>query len=132
MCKDLRKVYQSANREQAVLALEDFEKKWGERGERIAELFRNDPAKRACRALRRVPCRVHQYGELFGNDQFIQSPLQGSKGEGSAEQGTCHAQGDGKTEGKEEIRGGTGQGEGEPHPAVSQLLQKINQIQLQI
>lgn len=42
LCKDLRKVYQSANREQAVLALEEFEKKWGSRGERIAELWRKD------------------------------------------------------------------------------------------
>jgi len=42
LCKDLRKVYQSSNREQAALALEEFEKKWGERGERIAELWRKD------------------------------------------------------------------------------------------
>lgn len=42
LCSDLRKVYTAANREQAALALEEFEVKWGERGERIATLWRKD------------------------------------------------------------------------------------------
>lgn len=42
LCKDLRKVYTATNRNQAALALEEFEKKWEKRGERIAELWRKD------------------------------------------------------------------------------------------
>lgn len=42
LCKDLRKIYTSINRDQAALALEVLEKKWGDKGERIAELWRQD------------------------------------------------------------------------------------------
>ena len=42
ICADLRKVYTSANRQQAELALNEFEIKWGSQGERIAKLWRKD------------------------------------------------------------------------------------------
>lgn len=42
ICKDLRSVYSSANRQQAEIALDEFEKKWGKQGERIAKLWRKD------------------------------------------------------------------------------------------
>lgn len=42
ICKDLRAVYSSANRQQAELALNDFETKWGSQGQRIANLWRKD------------------------------------------------------------------------------------------
>lgn len=42
MCADLRLVYTAANREQAQQALEQFEQKWGEKGKRIAKLWRQD------------------------------------------------------------------------------------------
>lgn len=42
LCADLRKVYSSADRTQAKMALDNFEQKWGEKGERIAELWRKD------------------------------------------------------------------------------------------
>lgn len=42
LCKDLRGVYSSVNREQAALALDGFEQKWGQKGERIAQLWRKD------------------------------------------------------------------------------------------
>jgi len=42
LCKDLRKIYTAANRDQAALALEELEEKWGQRGEKIAELWRKD------------------------------------------------------------------------------------------
>ena len=42
ICKDLRAVYSSANRQQAELSLNEFEQKWGQQGERIAKLWRRD------------------------------------------------------------------------------------------
>lgn len=42
ICKDLRAVYSSANRQQAELALNEFEDKWGNQGQRIAKLWRKD------------------------------------------------------------------------------------------
>lgn len=42
MCADLRKVYTSANQEQALLALEAFQVKWGQLGEKIANSWRQD------------------------------------------------------------------------------------------
>jgi len=42
LCADLKKVYSSPNREQALLALEQLEQKWGAKGQRIAELWRKD------------------------------------------------------------------------------------------
>lgn len=42
VCVDLRKIYTSANREQAAQALDEFEQKWGQTGQRIAELWRKD------------------------------------------------------------------------------------------
>lgn len=42
ICKDLRTVYTAANRQQAEIALNEFEKKWGRQGERIAKLWRDD------------------------------------------------------------------------------------------
>lgn len=42
ICSDLRKVYSSANREQASAALDQFEQKWEAKGQRIAELWRKD------------------------------------------------------------------------------------------
>ncbi len=42
ICKDLRGVYSSANRQQAEIALNEFEQKWGTQGERIAKLWRKD------------------------------------------------------------------------------------------
>lgn len=42
ICKDLRKVYTAANVQQAELALNEFENKWGAQGQRIAELWRKD------------------------------------------------------------------------------------------
>ena len=42
VCAGLRTVYTAANREQAELALDNFEKAWGKQGERIAKLWRKD------------------------------------------------------------------------------------------
>lgn len=42
ICKDLRTVYSAANRQQAEIALNEFEIKWGTQGERIAKLWRKD------------------------------------------------------------------------------------------
>jgi len=42
MCADLRHVYTAAHRDQAQLALEQFEQNWGAKGKRIAELWRKD------------------------------------------------------------------------------------------
>lgn len=42
MCSDLRKIYTSANREEAMIALEVFENKWPKQGPRIAEKWRKD------------------------------------------------------------------------------------------
>lgn len=42
LCKDLKNVYSAANREQAALALDELEKKWGKKGEQIAEKWRKD------------------------------------------------------------------------------------------
>lgn len=42
LCKDLRVIYTSANRDLAAIALDEFEVKWGKKGERIAELWRKD------------------------------------------------------------------------------------------
>ena len=42
LCKDLRVIYSSANRQQAELALNEFEHKWGKGGQRIAKLWRKD------------------------------------------------------------------------------------------
>lgn len=42
LAADLRKVYSSADRLQAQMALDEFEEKWGEKGQRIAELWRKD------------------------------------------------------------------------------------------
>jgi len=42
MCSDLRKIYTSANRSEAMIALEVFEKKWPKRGPKIAEKWRAD------------------------------------------------------------------------------------------
>ncbi len=42
MCAGLRCIYTAANREQASLALDNFEKEWGKQGERIAKLWRKD------------------------------------------------------------------------------------------
>ena len=42
ICKDLRGVYSAANRQQAEIALNEFEIKWGTQGERIAKLWRKD------------------------------------------------------------------------------------------
>jgi len=42
ICADLRLIYTAANRQQAGIALDQFEKKWGKKGKRIAELWRKD------------------------------------------------------------------------------------------
>lgn len=42
ICADLRLVYTAANRQQASIALDEFEKKWDKKGKRIAELWRKD------------------------------------------------------------------------------------------
>lgn len=42
ICRDLRKVYTSATREQAQIALDTFKSSWGKHGERIAKLWEKD------------------------------------------------------------------------------------------
>ena len=42
ICRDLRKVYTSANKEQAEVALETFRTTWEKQGERIAKLWKKD------------------------------------------------------------------------------------------
>ncbi len=42
LCADLRKVYSSADRLQAEIALDQFEQKWEQKGQRIAEIWRKD------------------------------------------------------------------------------------------
>ena len=42
ICSDLRKVYSSSSRDQAEIALQVFEEKWGTQGSRIAKLWRKD------------------------------------------------------------------------------------------
>lgn len=42
ICKSLRLVYTSTNREQARIALEAFKNEWGSQGERIAKLWEKD------------------------------------------------------------------------------------------
>jgi len=42
LCKDLRTIYTSANKDLAAIALDEFEEKWGQKGERIAQLWRKD------------------------------------------------------------------------------------------
>jgi transposase-like protein len=42
LCSDLRKVYTAANREQAQMALDEFRKKWGGIGEKIAQSWESD------------------------------------------------------------------------------------------
>lgn len=42
LCRDLRKVYTAANKEQALLALEAFKATWGKQGERIAQSWESD------------------------------------------------------------------------------------------
>jgi len=59
LCKDLRLVYTAANKDLAAIALDNFEKKWGRKGERIAELWRKDweelmPFMEYSEALRRM------------------------------------------------------------------------------
>ena len=42
LCKDLRAVYTAANRQQAAIALEEFEARWGKQGQKIANSWRAD------------------------------------------------------------------------------------------
>jgi putative transposase len=42
VCKDLRQVYTSIDRQQAAIALEKMETKWGHQGQRIAAIWRQD------------------------------------------------------------------------------------------
>jgi transposase-like protein len=42
LCRDLRAVYRAPNRQQAALALEEFEGKWGRQGQKIAASWRAD------------------------------------------------------------------------------------------